>query len=247
MIYRPCDDPFPGLFECHLGHVVQSAFVRTKRPTAILSKFEFHSSRKHRVEVSFESFPVIAHLIRPRSAWESPSAPFFEPPPHTYHSADELLPQEHESFYQLSPRDSANGLGDRDRKWKGWRLGATLCLGVVTSTLILNATVTAWAAITFGLSGGIGTIHRGPCHAIKQTGLWLHIAINVLSTMLLGASNYCMQCLCSPTRAEIDKAHARKTWLDIGIQSMRNLSKIGRMRMTLWIILAASSIPLHLM
>jgi len=190
---------------------------------------------------------LTAHLIRPRSAWESPSAPFFEPPPHTYQSADELLPQEHESFYQFSPRGSVNGVDARARKWKGWQLGATLCLGVVTSTLILNATVTAWAAITFGLSGGIGTIHRGPCHAVKQTGLWLHIAINVLSTMLLGASNYCMQCLCSPTRREIDKAHARNTWLDIGIQSMRNLSKIGRMRMALWIILAASSIPLHLM
>jgi hypothetical protein len=56
-----------------------------------------------------------------------------------------------------------------------------------------------------------------------------------------------MQCLCSPTRQEVDRAHTRKTWLDIGIQSMRNLSRIGRLRMGLWIILAASSIPLHIL
>lgn len=132
-------------------------------------------------------------------------------------------------------------------EWEGWQLGAAICSLVVSATLILNVTVTAWASITFGLAAGIGTIHRGPCHSVKQTGLWLHIAINVLSTMLLGASNYCMQCLCSPTRREVDKAHAKRTWLDIGIQSVRNLSKIGRMRMVLWIVLAASSVPLHLM
>jgi hypothetical protein len=136
---------------------------------------------------------------------------------------------------------------NKPRTWKGWQRGAAVCLLVVTATLILNVTVTAWAAIAFGLSDGIGTIHRGPCHAVKQTGLWLHIGINILSTMLLGASNYCMQCLCSPTRQEVDRAHAKKAWLDIGIQSVRNLSKIGRMRLILWIILAASSVPLHLM
>jgi hypothetical protein len=197
--------------------------------------------------VSLDATVLATSLIRSRSAWNSPSAPFFEPPPHTYQSTEELLPQESERLYQLSPRDSADRVGKKSRTWKGWQLGAALCLLVVSATLILNVVVTAWAAITFGLSGGIGTIHRGPCHAIKQTGLWLHIAINVLSTTLLGASNYCMQYLCSPTRQEVDRAHAKKTWLDIGIQSLGNLSKIRRMRMVLWIILAASSIPLHLM
>ncbi len=117
----------------------------------------------------------------------------------------------------------------------------------VAAVLILNVTVTAWAAATFGLSGGIGTIRRGSCPAIKHTGSRLHIAINVLSTMLLGASNYSMQFLSSPTRDEVDKAHAEQKWLDIGIQSFRNLVKIGRMRMVLWFLLAISSIPLHLM
>ena len=118
---------------------------------------------------------------------------------------------------------------------------------LVTAVLILNISVTAWAANTFGLSGGIGTIHNGPCAAMKSTGLWLHIAINVLSTLLLGASNYYMQCLCSPTREEVDKAHSKRTWLDIGIQSMKNLRSIGRVRMVLWVLFAITSIPLHIM
>lgn len=71
-----------------------------------------------------------------------------------------------------------------------------MCISVVALTLILNIIVAAWAATSFGLSEGVGTIHQGPCHAIKKAGLWLHIAINILSTTLLGASNYCMQLVC---------------------------------------------------
>ena len=45
----------------------------------------------------------------------------------------------------------------------------------------------------------------------------------------------------------MDKAHENNTWLDIGIQSFRNLMKIRKVRVVLWVLLAVSSIPLHLM
>jgi len=132
-------------------------------------------------------------------------------------------------------------------RWEGWKLGAAVSTIVITIVLIINVTITVWAAYSLGFSGGVGTIHRGPCPQIKHTGLWLHIGINVISTTLLGASNYTMQSLSSPTRAEVDQAHLNHTWLDIGIQSMRNLTKVRRLRMVLWFVLAASSVPLHLM
>lgn len=169
------------------------------------------------------------------------------PPSHVYTSADKLLPVEQVCLSQPSPPRSIVTSNGVSRTWEGWRLGALLCMLVIAASLILNITVTTWASATFGLPGGIGTIHRGPCPSVRITGLWLHIGINILSTIMLGASNYSMQCLSSPTRSEVDKAHANKTWLDIGIQSIRNLTKIRRMRMVLWLILAASSIPLHLM
>lgn len=81
----------------------------------------------------------------------------------------------------------------------------------------------------------------------KNVGFWLHLIINILSTLLLGASNYSMQCLSSPTRSEIDKAHRQKLWLDIGVPSVRNLRRISASRIALWWLLAASSIPLHLL
>lgn len=185
------------------------------------------------------------------SPWQPSPREMFEPRPQTYRSTDELLPNEsNQFFYRSSPRaslSSSDHVTFCSGPWDGWKRGAGLCFIVVAAVLILNVVITAWAAISFGLSGGIGTIHRDDCARIKSTGLWLHIAINVLSTMLLGASNYYMQCLCSPTRQEVDKAHAQMMWLDIGIQSMRNLGKISKTRMILWICLAATSIPLHIM
>jgi glutaredoxin-related protein len=68
-----------------------------------------------------------------------------------------------------------------------------------------------------------------------------------LSTILLGASNYCMQCMSAPTRAEAEQAHAKFRWVDIGTPSIRNLGKIRGLRVVLWLLLGISSLPLHLL
>ncbi|EQB43346.1 hypothetical protein CGLO_18004 [Colletotrichum gloeosporioides Cg-14] len=67
-----------------------------------------------------------------------------------------------------------------------------------------------------------------------------------MSTLLLGASNSCAQLLSSPSRQDIDRAHSKGKWLDIGIPSVRNLRHISRRRVCLWALLFLSSIPLHL-
>ena len=56
-----------------------------------------------------------------------------------------------------------------------------------------------------------------------------------------------MQCLSSPTRSEIDKAHGQGVWLDIGVPSVRNLRRLSTTRIVLWWLLAVSSVPLHLL
>lgn len=56
-----------------------------------------------------------------------------------------------------------------------------------------------------------------------------------------------MQVLAAPTRQEVDRAHARNRWLDIGVPSVRNLWHISPYRAVVWWILGLSSIPLHLL
>ena len=126
-------------------------------------------------------------------------------------------------------------------------MGVTLCAIASGVVFLTNLTLTVWASSKYGLQEGVGTIHQGSCKRTRSLSIWLHVIINLLSTTLLGASNYTMQCLTSPTRDEIDKAHARHEWLDIGVPSLRNLRRISWDRIGLWWLLAFSGIPLHLL
>lgn len=116
---------------------------------------------------------------------------------------------------------------------------------MVTSVLLFNVAWTIWAVAEFGVTNGIGTIYHGSCSKTRRVNLWLHLVINAFNTVILSASNYCMQILSVLTRAEVDTAHSNKKSLDIGLPSVRNLRHISHSRLYLWLILGLSSVPLH--
>jgi hypothetical protein len=131
-------------------------------------------------------------------------------------------------------------LGDR---FTGWRFGA-FHFGVWAAIVFLiNLIVTIWGSV----SRHSGVLLEGDCDRVELLNTGLHVLINVLSTILLSGSNYCMQCLSAPSRREVDKAHERGNWLDIGIPSIRNVRHLSRKRIILWISLALTSLPLHLL
>lgn len=132
-------------------------------------------------------------------------------------------------------------------KTQGYHFGMTWGAISCSTICLINIIVTIWAYAHYDIRGGIGKIQEGDCNETKKMTLWIHLAINVFSTLLLGTSNYAMQCFSSPTRAEVDRAHAKRVWLDIGVSSLRNLFHISRVRLALWAILGVSSIPLHLL
>lgn len=132
------------------------------------------------------------------------------------------------------------------RQLHGWKLGA-LAAGILAGvSLIINIIAAAWLG-RHKQGSGLVEVYNGSCEVVADIDLWSHLAINVLSTLLLGGSNYCMQCLSAPTRADVDRAHQRWRFVDIGVPSVRNLFAIPRFKAVLWWILALSSIPLHLM
>ena len=155
---------------------------------------------------------------------------------------------------ELSPQKVGTFRSFYNRRFKatwqelnGYRSSVLCCAATTAVVFIVNLAMTIWATRIFRVSTGLGTIQDGSCKGITNLTSRLHLAINVLSTLLLGASNYAMQCLSSPTRSEIDKAHSQNYWLDIGVPSFRNLRWISRWRLTIWSLLAVSSIPLHLL
>ncbi|KAF7521935.1 hypothetical protein G7054_g12302 [Neopestalotiopsis clavispora] len=134
------------------------------------------------------------------------------------------------------------------RIWMSRRSRALMLQIIIASTIFLvNLGLTSAAVSRFPSQNGVGLIYSGDCDTVAKLDQWIHLLINVLSTGLLSASNYCMQIQAAPTRRDVDEAHARNTWLDIGVSSLRNLGYISRWRRFTWTLLALSSIPLHLL
>ena len=155
------------------------------------------------------------------------------------HSSQAAVLADEESSPPVSKKTATPGV------FHGWRVGVFICAVIAGLVFTVNVAVTIWAATKFGVQKGIGTIQDGSCAEARSLSLWLHVAINALSTLLLSASNYTMQCLSSPTRDEVDKAHKQGIRLDIGVPSIRNLRLISWNRIILWWLLALSGIPLH--
>jgi hypothetical protein len=130
-----------------------------------------------------------------------------------------------------------------------WRSTVYICTGAAFLVLIINIIVTILSSKHGKSSGNDGrqVLFEGDCNYAKKLNIGLHVLINALSTILLGSGNYCMQCLSAPTREELDKAHAKRRWLDVGVLSVRNLRGIEKQRVLLWWLLGLSSLPLHLL
>lgn len=138
----------------------------------------------------------------------------------------------------------------RQRNLQGWRFGIFSGALFACAVLIVNTSIAASAvARQRGQASEDAqiTLFEGDCERVRRLNIGAHAMINILSTILLGASNYAMQCLSAPTRTEIDIAHGKRKWLDIGIPSVRNLGRISKRRALLWLLLVSSSLPLHLL
>ncbi|GME45538.1 hypothetical protein GTA08_BOTSDO04901 [Neofusicoccum parvum] len=130
----------------------------------------------------------------------------------------------------------------------GWRVGALGAAIITICVMLFNVAITTWIMTHPDYrddDDGWRIMFEGSCQTAKKTSRWVHFLINAISTLLLGASNYCMQVLSSPTRSELVRAHSRKIWLHIGVPNTRNLWHIGKDRSLLWILLFLSSVPLH--
>ncbi|KAJ5082252.1 hypothetical protein N7532_011295 [Penicillium argentinense] len=174
------------------------------------------------------------------------------------HSQLKTEPQVEEDNVVLAERqsnDDITALTDdlmRPRKRK-WIDGVYLCAQGSAVFLLINLVFISVAA---GLAGKFpdqrefangSVIYEGNCALTKRWSIALHLVINILSTCILAASNYCMQTLVAPNREDLDKVHAQRKWLDIGCASVRNLFAIGHCRFGLWVMLLLTATPFHLL
>ncbi|KAF2818535.1 hypothetical protein CC86DRAFT_308942, partial [Ophiobolus disseminans] len=125
-----------------------------------------------------------------------------------------------------------------------WHSGVAGFSLLAATVLIANISALIWVAKNLD-DTPFATIATNSCKSIENSLFRIHLGINVLSAGLLAGSNYCMQCLTSPTREEVDAAHAKHSYLNIGILSWRNVIWFRKRRAILLTSLLASSVPLH--
>lgn len=143
-----------------------------------------------------------------------------------------------------SSRGRSKSLWCFGKRHTGWKSGLLSFATFASVVFLINLVLTIWCS---SYNAGEGVLRDGDCEDIRRWNSGLHVLINIFSTILLSGSNYGMQCLSAPTRKEVDEAHKKGRRLDIGILSVRNLTRIDRKRTILWILLAISSLPLHLL
>lgn len=140
---------------------------------------------------------------------------------------------------------------ERSKKWRIWasrRSRALLVQVLLIFTIFVSNTALTFFAVTkYDSQAGVGLLHQGDCTTVGNLNLWIHLLINLLSTSMLSASNYCMQLQAAPTRKNVQDAHRAGKWVDIGVPSLRNLWLISPWRRLSWFVLAFSSLPIHLL
>jgi hypothetical protein len=143
------------------------------------------------------------------------------------------------------------GTDSRMKNWGKWSSKQNVLLNTAAcmSVLVLVANVVAGIVIRtkYKSQNSVVSLYKGDCRYVQNLDTAIHVIINVLTSLLLAASNLCMQILTAPTRQEVDKAHAEERWLDLGVQSWRNVKSVGWIRTSVWACLGLSSLPLHFM
>ncbi|KAJ4352820.1 hypothetical protein N0V95_003928 [Ascochyta clinopodiicola] len=105
----------------------------------------------------------------------------------------------------------------------GWRAGLLRAFLFSLAALALNMSVFLWLFLEFDTARGTGLISTSRCDEVGRIETGIKVGLNVISTLILGASTYAMQGTTAPTREEVDSAHEKGKWLEIGTQSWRNL------------------------
>ncbi|OQE15658.1 hypothetical protein PENSTE_c027G08766 [Penicillium steckii] len=150
--------------------------------------------------------------------------------------------------YDEQPRQEDGNSKPRSlsRIFEGWRLQISVSTAAATVILSINITSLLIIRAKFPLVHDSVSFYTGSCQVAGRLAIAAHFIINIMSTILQTASNFSMQCLNSPTREEVDVAHSKSIWLDIGTPSVRNIFRGSKAKGALWMLLALSSFPLHM-
>ncbi|KAI6083546.1 hypothetical protein F4821DRAFT_271700 [Hypoxylon rubiginosum] len=121
----------------------------------------------------------------------------------------------------------------------GWKKAAKVnCVVLLCISITLAGCLIAAVTQAGGIQKAL-FFYRGDCDGnVARVNTVLHLLINIISTLVV---------LNSPSREEVNKAHVKGSWLDIGVPSVRNVIHISKFKTWSWVVLFLSSIPIHVL
>ncbi|KAI1194267.1 hypothetical protein F5X97DRAFT_327717 [Nemania serpens] len=119
----------------------------------------------------------------------------------------------------------------------GWKRSARINCIILIITSLFMASFSAISVSNAGL--GIIPLFQSNCEsaAISAVKLAFDLLINIACTLVI---------FNSPSREEIDVAHSKTSWLDIGVPSIRNVFATSNFKTWCWAALLITSIPFHI-
>lgn len=121
-------------------------------------------------------------------------------------------------------------------------------MGIAITVLSIVSSVMLWAILSYPPDKrGIGTFYFGNCSGTSTVNTAIHVALNIVSSLFLGAGNYCMQILIAPSREEMDIAHRKGKVMEVGVPSIKNLRHIKWERTAAWLFIGLIATTLHVL
>uniref|UniRef100_L2G008 DUF6536 domain-containing protein n=1 Tax=Colletotrichum fructicola (strain Nara gc5) TaxID=1213859 RepID=L2G008_COLFN len=129
----------------------------------------------------------------------------------------------------------------------GWRINTLIC-----AILVWLMTVLLWVLLLTSFSknhdlSDMPPFYAADCHDTRRVMVVVRLLVGALSTLVIVSSYIFMQLLVSPTREDVDRAHAQRRWMDIGCMSVKNLRFISNGRRVLFVLFGLIWIPFHLL
>ncbi|KAJ5109388.1 hypothetical protein N7456_006063 [Penicillium angulare] len=127
-------------------------------------------------------------------------------------------------------------------RWCIWGNVAVLAINIIFTVAAVGVSASK------GNNHGFGsiTMYRGSCKTAQYMKIGLHLLLNVLSVAMTATSSYCCTILMAPSRSDVDEAHAKGTWLSIGVSSWRNFWNLKAQSQVLWVSLLATSMIMQM-
>jgi hypothetical protein len=124
----------------------------------------------------------------------------------------------------------------------GWRKTAVINTSIVGFLTLANWCILIWSLARSGVSEP-NEFTKDDCDKISVLNTCLHLLLNIAFSPVIASSNFFMQALNSPTQAEVDQAHVRGRWLEIGVPSLRNVVSVSPYKSLAWALFSLSSVP----